>query len=189
MTTEPPIKLNLGCGNDIQPRYINVDKFGNPDLKFDLETFPWPWSDNSVTEIRLIHVLEHLGQDKSVFLKIMQEIYRVSEHHATLTIHVPHPRHHSFLHDPTHVRPITAETIAMFSKKINVVWQQNKSTATPLGLYLDVDFELKKTLFMIDGYWQQKLQAGVIKQENLQDCIRNYNNVVEEIQMEVAVIK
>src|SRR6516162_1537826 len=60
------LKLNLGCGDKRIPGYINVDKFSNPDLKHDLETFPWPWPDDSVSEILLIHVLEHLGQETRV---------------------------------------------------------------------------------------------------------------------------
>ena len=55
----PGLRLNLGCGFKQLEGYVNVDRFGNPDLKFDLETFPWPWLDNSVIEIKLIHILEH----------------------------------------------------------------------------------------------------------------------------------
>jgi hypothetical protein len=35
------IKLNLGCGKNPMPGYVNVDKFGTPDVRHDLETFPW----------------------------------------------------------------------------------------------------------------------------------------------------
>jgi predicted SAM-dependent methyltransferase len=62
------LKLNLGCGENKYAAYVNVDKHGNPDLVHDLETFPWPWPNDSVSEIVLCHVLEHLGHDPAVYL-------------------------------------------------------------------------------------------------------------------------
>ncbi len=64
------LRLNLGCGAKHLEGYVNVDKFGNPDLLFDLETFPYPWSNNSVTEIEMHHVLEHLGQQTEIYLRV-----------------------------------------------------------------------------------------------------------------------
>ena len=102
------LRLNLGCGAKRLDGYINVDKFGNPDLLFDLETFPYPWKNNSVAEIEMHHVLEHLGQKNEVYLKIIQELYRICQSAAKVQITVPHHRSDSFFHDPTHVRPITS---------------------------------------------------------------------------------
>src|ERR1700677_1021370 len=82
------MKLNLGCGGQILDGWVNVDKFGKPDQVFDLESFPWPWADNSVDEILLSHVLEHLGQSPQVFIAIMRELYRVCRDGATLHIRV-----------------------------------------------------------------------------------------------------
>ena len=101
-----PIKLNLGCGERHLDGYVNVDKFGTPDLCHDLETFPWPWDDLSVIEIQLIHVLEHLGQSTAVYLEIIKEIYRICQNGARIRIIVPHYRHQYFYDDPTHVRAI-----------------------------------------------------------------------------------
>ena len=61
------LRLNLGCGEDHKPGYINVDKYGNPDVLHDLEEFPWPWDDESVEEILMKHILEHLGERTDVY--------------------------------------------------------------------------------------------------------------------------
>ena len=84
------LNLNLGCGTKRLEGYINVDKFGEPDLCFDLETFPYPWQDNSVAKIKLHHVLEHLGQETKTYLKIIQELYRICQPEAKIDITVPH---------------------------------------------------------------------------------------------------
>ena len=109
------LKLNLGCGSDFRDGYLNVDKFGEPELQVDLETFPWPWEDNSVSEIVMQHVLEHLGRDTETYLNIITEMYRVCENSAKILIEVPHPRHDTFLYDPTHVRPVTPESFGLFA--------------------------------------------------------------------------
>ena len=49
------MKLNLGCGKDYIDGWINVDFYDdlNCDVTHDLEEFPWPWDDNSISEIRI----------------------------------------------------------------------------------------------------------------------------------------
>ena len=94
------LRLNLGCGAKHLENYLNVDKYGDPDLKLDLETTPWPWSDNSVVKIELRHVLEHLGKQTAVYLNIIQEIYRICQPQAEIHIVVPHHRHDNLLGSP-----------------------------------------------------------------------------------------
>ena len=67
------MKLNLGCGSKILDGYVNVDKYSyyEPDIIHDLEKFPYPFEDNSIDEIFLSHVLEHIGQSPEIFMKII----------------------------------------------------------------------------------------------------------------------
>ena len=47
------MKLNLGCGKDYIDDWVNVDFYDDSkcDEVHDLEEFPWPWDDDSVSEI------------------------------------------------------------------------------------------------------------------------------------------
>ena len=187
--TKTSLKLNLGCGKNLQPEYINVDKYGNPNVLHDLETFPWPWKDNSVNEILLIHVLEHLGERKEIFLNIIKELYRICAASATIHIVVPHPRHDDFINDPTHVRAITPKILDLFSKSRNRECIKQGYADSPLAIYLDVDFEIIKADYILTPYWREKLANKEIAEAELYNAIARYNNVIGEIRMILKVVK
>ncbi len=83
-----PVCLNLGCGFVHKPGFINVDLFDccRPDVRWDLNKFPYPWDDNSVDNIEMWHVLEHLEDWWTVFL----ECTRILKMGGTLDIRVGH---------------------------------------------------------------------------------------------------
>ncbi|MCM8537060.1 MAG: hypothetical protein NE334_14065 [Lentisphaeraceae bacterium] len=182
-------KLNLGCGIDFREGYLNVDKFGDPELKMDMEVFPWPWEDDSVSEIVMHHVLEHLGKETDTYLGIMKELYRASENGCRIHIAIPHPRHDTFINDPTHVRPVTPESLGLFSQKLNQEWIENKASNSLLGVFTGVDFEIINANYELDDSWIQKLNKGEIGQEDIHHAIRSFNNVVKSINIELEVIK
>jgi hypothetical protein len=187
----PPmgLKLNLGSGQNPQPGFVNVDKFGEPDLRCDLETFPWPWPDNSVSEIVMNHVLEHLGASTEVFIGIMKELYRVCEPGARIRIAVPHPRHDTFINDPTHVRPITPEVLSLFSKRQNLRWKETGAANSPLALYHGVDFEVVSEEYFLDEPYSSDLQQGRLEQDELKALLRKHNNVASEISITLQAVK
>ena len=186
---ETPLKLNLGCGKNTLEGYLNVDKFGEPDLQHDLETFPWPWPDNSVDEIVLNHVLEHLGATTDIYFGIIKEIHRICQPGATLHIAVPHPRHDDFINDPTHVRAVTPSSLKLFSKRMNQHWIDGGYANSPLAFYLDVDFEITDVKQILDAAWSKKVQDNEVSQNDLAHAARTYNNVVSEYRITLTVKK
>jgi hypothetical protein len=183
------LRLNLGCGMNRLDGFINVDLHGEPEVRHDLEAFPWPWPDDSVSEILLKHVLEHLGRDPNVYLGIMKEMYRVCRDGAMIRIHVPHHRHEYFFNDPTHVRAVTAAGMGLFSQRLNRNWIAQGFSNSPLGIYLGVDFELidlklepSETWFGL--YPQRPVDMAVLMQQSTL-----YNNLIAEVQMTLQPVK
>jgi SAM-dependent methyltransferase len=56
------MNLHLGCGDDHREGYRNIDCRDTPaaDEVVDLDTTPWPWSDDTAEQIVAEHVFEHL---------------------------------------------------------------------------------------------------------------------------------
>jgi hypothetical protein len=183
------LRLNLGCGYRPMEGYVNVDLYGRPDLVLDLETFPWPWSDNTVAEVQLIQVLEHLGRDPKVYLNIWQELYRICKPRAKLIIEVPHHRHDNFYDDPTHVRAVTPLGVRMFSQRLNREWNQRGYACSSLGLNLGVNFELRDISYQPSSVWFQRYPEPEVNWQLLLRESQVYNNLIQSLRMVVEVIK
>ena len=83
-----PIKLNLGCGNDIRAGYINVDKYnntGNVDHQWDLGKLEV--EDGYFDEIYTSHVFEHIGIND--IYAVVEEWKRALKPRGDLIIRVP----------------------------------------------------------------------------------------------------
>jgi hypothetical protein len=184
-------KLNLGCGQNKIAGHVNVDKYDSfqPDVVWDLEVFPWPFDDNSVEEIVMHHSLEHMGASTECFLSIMKELYRICAPGAQIRIDVPHPRSDGFAGDPTHVRPINPAILSLFSKKKNAEWKALGWPNTPLGVYLDVDFDMGDVKYNLTPHWAQSVQNGRLSREELDFAIDSYFNVVDGITVTLTAVK
>lgn len=113
------IKINLGAGTDIQPDYVNVDMVDLPGINVvhNLTHYPWPFKDESATEIRAIDVLEHLppyiGEEHGV-IKFINECWRILKPGGELYIQTPGWRAEFLWIDPTHVRGFDIQSMDFF---------------------------------------------------------------------------
>jgi len=70
MENKNKIKLHLGCGSNILPGYINIDRGARSRAEnyFDADILDLKFPDNSVDEVRLHHVFEHFHRYQAVVL-------------------------------------------------------------------------------------------------------------------------
>ena len=192
------IRINAGCGDNKLEGWINVDLHGEPDVRCDLEDTPWAepkspnnpepqvlWQDSSVDEMNWNHSLEHIGFHPDTFISVIKEIYRVCKPNAKVSIAVPHPRHDNFINDPTHVRIITPEVMALFSKKQCAEVKRLGGANSPLATYHDVDFQMESCQIVLDPRYEY-IAGRPDEQMRLK---RQFNNVASEYRMIFKVIK
>jgi len=87
-----PMKLNLGCGNNIKAGYINADRYnntGNVDLNCDLGNLPF--NDGELDEIFISHVFEHISLND--IYAVVEEWKRVLKPRGNLIMKVPNLEH------------------------------------------------------------------------------------------------
>ncbi|MEM4336503.1 MAG: methyltransferase domain-containing protein [Candidatus Woesearchaeota archaeon] len=106
-------KLNLGCGSDIRPDYINLDIIKNAgvDVVHDLEKFPYPFEDNTFTEILCNHILEHMNN----LNKTIDELWRITKKDGIIKIWAPYALGPIFFGDPSHKTPICYRTFENYN--------------------------------------------------------------------------
>jgi SAM-dependent methyltransferase len=80
------MKINVGCGRNILPGWVNIDRITHPEvLCADLNecaTIPLPLPSDSADEILLSHVIEHIPNA----LPLMQELHRIAMPGAKVTM-------------------------------------------------------------------------------------------------------
>jgi hypothetical protein len=185
------MKLNLGCGFQKLQGFVNVDNepLCKPDILHNLEMTPWPIADDQFDQVLASHVLEHLGQTTESYFRIIKELWRVCKDGAIIEVHVPHPRHDNFLHDPTHVRAITPIGLAMFDQLRNINDHKNGGAETKLGLMNGVDFELLDSGMDLCDPWKSAYERGELTREQVNFEVATKLNVCYQYQIILKVHK
>lgn len=126
------MELLLGCGSrttkDLalggDPTFssdlirLDIDPVHEPDIVWDLNDTPWPFDDNSFTEVHAYEVLEHLGSqgDYRAFFAHFYEAWRILEPGGYLCGSSPAITSPWLWGDPGHTRAITPESFVFLDQ-------------------------------------------------------------------------
>jgi SAM-dependent methyltransferase len=114
-------RLNLGCGTDIRPACVNLDKAALPgvDVVHDIEVFPFPFKDGQFEEIYAKDILEHVE-----YIPVLKELHRIMKPGGRLEILAPHFTSMNFWSDPTHKHAFAVRTFSFFARdNPNFKWE------------------------------------------------------------------
>ncbi len=168
-------KINLGCGRDILPGWINLDKMklSGVDTIADLDdcqTTPLPFDNDEIDEFLASHVIEHLHNP----LAFMEEIHRIAKPNAKAVFRVPYGSSDDAFEDPTHVRQYFLKSFGFFSQ--------------PFYFRADYgyrgDWLTEKITLLVDAQNHQGKNAEQILFE-----INTFRNIVREMIVELRAIK
>ena len=115
--TASPTRLNVGCGRNILPGWINLDTVSLPgvDVVADLERCRekrLPFDDDSIDEFLLSHVVEHIRDS----LSLMGELHRIAKPNALAVVRVPYGSSDDAYEDPTHAQRYFLNSFGYFSQ-------------------------------------------------------------------------
>ena len=184
-------KLNLGCGFKKFDGFVNVDSSDlvSPDQKVDLNVFPWPWRDNEFQHIVAKDILEHLGETSDDFIKVIKEMYRVSENGAVWEVQTPHWRCDTALDDPTHKRLITMGMFNLFNKARQFNKASQGESDSLLAFEHDIDIEICDMNFEYTPPFEQRIKDKTITQDELTHALNHLNNVALSTRFLIQVHK
>lgn len=110
------IKLDLGCGANKQHDFVGMDirKLPGVDIVHNVEKFPWPLPDKCASLIMASHLVEHINPHGGVFLRFMDEVWRVLKYDGRFIISAPYAGSPGYWQDPTHCNGCNEITWAYF---------------------------------------------------------------------------
>jgi ubiquinone/menaquinone biosynthesis C-methylase UbiE len=123
-----PLKiLDLGCGKKKRPGSIGVDYSDrhNADIIHDLNVFPYPFESDSIDQVYLDNVLEHLDKP----MRVMEEVHRITKQGAEVKVIVPYFRSVWAFIDPTHNTFYTVDSFSYYDPD-HIICQRYDYTKT-----------------------------------------------------------
>lgn len=126
------MELLIGCGSNLDKKLhepgnkewkglltLDYNEDHDPDVVHDLETFPYPFKDNTFDEIHAYEVLEHTGNqgDYKFFFKQFEELYRIIKPGGRLYASVPRWDSMWAWGDPSHKRVLNEGSLVFLSQK------------------------------------------------------------------------
>ena len=110
------IRLDIGCGENKMEGFVGMDirPMNGVDIVQDLEKFPWSLPNDCVTVAVASHVVEHINPAGGIFLKFMDEVWRVLKPDAEFMIAAPYYSSPGFAQDPTHCNMVSEITWEYF---------------------------------------------------------------------------
>lgn len=122
--------LDVGCGRKKLAGAIGIDVNPNTqaDVIHDLNTFPYPFPDNTFDRVYCDSVLEHLND----VLRVMEELHRITVPDGIVEITVPYYTSFDAFTDPTHRHFFTSRSFDYFRED------------SAYGYYTTVRFDIQK---------------------------------------------
>ena len=166
------IRLNLGCGRDIRPGWVNVDSVPLPgvDVATDFDHDPrLPFADGTVGYSEGAHVIEHLADP----LPFMAELWRVTRPGGEVVFRCPYGSTDDADEDPTHVRRMFPGSWGYFSQPY----------------YHRADYGYRGDWQLTDLTLTIFPELGKASDEELWSMIRFQRNVVSEMTAALRCVK
>lgn len=179
-----PIRLDIASGQNRREGFTGIDLWPGSDVVHNLNHYPWPFKDASVSETHCSHYIEHIPvaywhpgnkyspvqetpEGVDALCKFFDELYRILVPGGTCSLIAPYYASQRCWQDPTHRRAITDATFFYVSRE----WR----TTNKLDHYgMTCDFEATWG-YAFDG------DLNTRNDEYRQFAVRHYLNAVADI--------
>jgi SAM-dependent methyltransferase len=175
--TPTPLRLDIGCGMNKKEGFTGLDrrKFPGVDIVHDVNSYPWPFKDNSVVEVHCSHLLEHLDHNRHnpERVRFMNELYRVLIPGGKATIITPHWASNRAYGDFTHSDKPVSE---MFFFYLSAAWRTQNAPDN------DIEWNPDGYKCNFEATWGYSLSQAVLarNQEYQMYAMSNYKDVCQD---------